>query len=319
MNDEPALPSCVSKTHGALEERLGHRPELLARLHHILDTLDQSVADGSDAHAAEERVSKELRQLGQEVLGHWAHEAAAHAQAQVRRQHPQAIQHGKKKLLQWQTTFGWIAVEETQWRLGRRGSVLRPFCTRAAVAPRGTSRRLQRVLVDFGAEESFARAVQRVREHYGVDAAWGRLRRHTLAHGAQMSTLVVPPPKAAAAVLVTQMDGSLIPIVAPAAHGADHRKGKQLHWREVRLCLAREKESATARYGATLGSVGVAGALWRQTALAAGLGESTRVHGVGDGAEWLTTQFQEQFGEQGAYLVDFWHVSEYLAAAAMVI
>lgn len=158
-----------------------------------------------------------------------------------------------------------------------------------------------------------------MREHYGVAVAFGRLRRHTLAHGAQMSALETPPPKSAAAGLVTQMDGSLIPIVTPAAHGADRRKGKQLHWREARLCLAREKESATARYGATLGSVNVAGALWRQTALAAGLGAGTRVHGVGDGADWLTAQFGEQFGAQGAYLLDFWHVSEYLGAAAAVI
>ena len=92
-----------------------------------------------------------------------------------------------------------------------------------------------------------------------------------------------------------------------------------LVWREARLCLAREKESATACYGATLGSVNVAGALWRQTACAAGLGERTRVHGVGDGADWLTTQFGEQFGGQGRYLLDFWHVSEYLGAAAAVI
>jgi hypothetical protein len=97
MNDEPAPLSPVSKTNRALEERLAHRPELSARLHDLLDTLDQSVADGSDAHAAEERVIEELRQLGQEVLGRWAHEAQAHAQGQVRTQHPPASQHGKKK------------------------------------------------------------------------------------------------------------------------------------------------------------------------------------------------------------------------------
>lgn len=197
--------------------------------------------------------------------------------------------------------------------------MLRPFCARAGVSPRGTSRRLQRVLVDFGAEESFARAVGRVREHYGVDVALARLRRHTLAHGARMSALETPPPRHPATVLLTQMDGSLIPVVTAAAHGADRRKGKQLHWREARLCLAREKESATPCYGATLGSVHVAGTLWRQTACAAGLGQDTRVHGVGDGADWLTTQFEEQFGGQGRYLLDFWHVSEYLGAAAAVI
>jgi hypothetical protein len=97
MTDEPTPPSCVSQIHRALEERLAHRPELRARLHHLLDTLDQSVADGSDAHATEERVIQELRQLGQELLGRWAHEAQAQAQAQVRTQHPQASQHGKKK------------------------------------------------------------------------------------------------------------------------------------------------------------------------------------------------------------------------------
>lgn len=97
MNDEPAQPSCVSKSHHTLEERLAQRPELRARLHHLLDTLDQSVADGSDAHAAEERVIQELRQLGQEFLGRWAQEAQAQAQAQVRTQHPHASRHGKKK------------------------------------------------------------------------------------------------------------------------------------------------------------------------------------------------------------------------------
>jgi hypothetical protein len=184
---------------------------------------------------------------------------------------------------------------------------------------RGSSRRLQQVLVDFGAEESFARAAHRVQEHYGVGVAEGRVRQQTLTHGAQMSALVVPPPSAPAQTLITQMDGSLLPIVVPPESGADRRKGKQLCWREVRLCLAREHESASPCYGATLGSVGVAGTLWGQTAQAAGLGARTRVHGVGDGAEWITNQFGEQFAGLGQYLVDFWHVSEYLAAAAVVI
>lgn len=210
-------------------------------------------------------------------------------------------------------------MEEAQWRLGRRGQVFRPFCQRAGIEPRGSSRRLQRVLVDFGAEESFGAAAQRVREHYGLEVAAGRVRRHCLAHGAHLSAVQRPPPQEKGATLVTQLDGSLIPIVEPSSRGADRRKGKQLCWREARLCLAREQGSVTPVYGATLGSVGVAGALWRDVATAAGLGAGTTVHGVGDGAEWITTQFQEQFGAQGQYLVDFWHVSEYLAAAATAI
>lgn len=210
-------------------------------------------------------------------------------------------------------------MEEQQWRLGRRGKVLRPFCVGAGVEPRGSSRRMQRVLVDFGAEKSFAQAAERVGEHYGLDVSVGRVRRHSLEHGAQLNGLPMPSPKDCAGTVVTQLDGSMIPIVKISEKSPDQRKGKELLWREVRVCLAREKESATPVYGATLGSVGVAGALWRQTAQAAGLGPNTRVHGVGDGADWITTQFHEQFGSQGTYLLDFWHVSEYLAGAARVI
>ena len=210
-------------------------------------------------------------------------------------------------------------MEEAQWRLGRRGPLLRPFCERAGVRPRGRSRRLQRALVDFGAEESFVRAAARVQEHYGLDVAAEVVRQQTLAHGAQISALKVAPPQRVAATLITQLDGSMIPIVVPPTTGKDRRRGKQLLWREARLCLARPQDSATPCYGATLGSVALTGQLWRDTAQAAGLGERTQVHGTGDGAEWILTQFQEQFGDQGAYLVDFYHVSEYLAAAAGVI
>ncbi|MCG3147018.1 MAG: ISKra4 family transposase ISTvi1 [Verrucomicrobiae bacterium] len=212
-----------------------------------------------------------------------------------------------------------MSVTETHWRLGRRGALLRPFCERAGVRPRGRSRRLQRALVDFGAEESFTRAAARVQEHYGLDVAAEVVRQHTLTHGAQLSALRLPARQPAPPTLVTQLDGSMIPIVVPAATGADRRRGKQLLWREARLCLARPKDSATPCYGATLGSVTSSGAMWRDTAQAAGFDAVTQVHGVGDGAEWILTQFQEQFGTQGKYLVDFYHVSEYLAAAAAVI
>jgi len=212
-----------------------------------------------------------------------------------------------------------LEVQEAQWRRGRRGGLLRPFCERAGITPRGRSRRLQRALVDFGAEESFARAAQRVQEHYGLDVAASAVRRQTLAHGAQLSALKVEPPKVAAHTLITQLDGSMIPIVVPPPHGQDQRRGKQLLWREARLCLARAKDSVTPCYAATLGGVVLTGAMWRDTALAAGLGPRTHVHGVGDGAPWILSQFQEQFGAQGDYLVDFYHVSDYLAAAAGVL
>ena len=42
------------------------------------------------------------------------------------------------------------------------------------------------------------------------------------------------------------------------------------------------------------------------------------LHAVGDGAPWIANQVDLQFGTQGSYLVDFFHVGEYLGAAASV-
>jgi hypothetical protein len=69
---------------------------VLERLHEIVDTLEQSVADGCDAHDAEDRVVAEIRKLGGTVLGQWAEEANAQIQQQVPGTYPRACKNGKK-------------------------------------------------------------------------------------------------------------------------------------------------------------------------------------------------------------------------------
>lgn len=96
MNDEHIKPTLTAPPRRPLEERLAHRPAVLARLHQLADTLDQSAGDNSTADQAEQRVSAQVRQLSLEVLEQWAHEANDHTQAQVKAQHPSAIRHGKK-------------------------------------------------------------------------------------------------------------------------------------------------------------------------------------------------------------------------------
>jgi hypothetical protein len=46
---------------------------------------------------------------------------------------------------------------------------------------------LQRVLVDFGAEHSFAKATERVREHYRIEVPVEAVRRYTLGHGVKVA------------------------------------------------------------------------------------------------------------------------------------
>lgn len=207
-----------------------------------------------------------------------------------------------------------MQLEEQVLRLGRRGVQLRPFCLDAGVRNRGYSQQLQRVMVDFGAEHSFAKAAQRIQEHYDIKVPVEAIRQHTLRHGRRIDQIPAPSDDGAK-ILVAQMDGTMIPVVQPGK-GADGRKDKQLFWREARLCLARSQDKAQAVYGSTLGTAETAGWVWREVALAAGLTQKSRVHGLGDGAPWIVDKFRDNFGQQGSYLLDFYHVSQYLAQAA---
>ena len=76
-------------------------------------------------------------------------------------------------------------------------------------------------------------------------------------------------------------------------------------------------------YGATFGTPRVVGLVWQQVAEAAGLGPDTKVHGLGDGAVWILKLFEELFGagkdSRATFTIDFHHVSDYLAAAALTV
>jgi len=128
------------------------------------------------------------------------------------------------------------------------------------------------------------------------------------------------PDRAGVRVLISEMDGSMLPVVEvaePVAGAApvDRRKTRQVSWKEARLALAHEPGSVTPIFGATLGSVEQAGERLAVCALEAGAGSRTRIHGVGDGAVWITEQMEAQFGSQVQYLVDFYHLCDYLSAA----
>lgn len=68
-----------------------------------------------------------------------------------------------------------------------------------------------------------------------------------------------------------------------------------------------------------MGSVDEAGEVLADCVRRAGATAQTHLHCLGDGAAWIPQQVQNRFGDQATYLLDFYHVSEYLAAAARKI
>lgn len=215
--------------------------------------------------------------------------------------------------------FGLIEVRDRVWCSQTR-SYVRPLPERLGVCARGRSRRLQRVLTDFGSEHSFVRAAQSVREHYGFEVGATAVRVTTLSHARrarkELEELYAEPfralPVQGTESVIAEADGSFLCTVRPGK-----RQGKRpREWSEIRLLAAQAQGSKTAVYAATFGSVQEAGRRWGHCARSAGWGLQSRVHAVGDGAEWIRLQSQEVFAEQGTFLCDFYHVSEYLGAAA---
>jgi hypothetical protein len=182
---------------------------------------------------------------------------------------------------------------------------------------------LQRVLTDFGADISFCQVPEKVKEHYGIDIAVGTIRRVTQRHArafyekAELREAQVM--EAGETVIIAEMDGGMVPVVECDRQALDKRKGKTLQWKEARICLAHRHGSTDMAYGGTFsGGVDEAGREFHHCAVAAGFNSGSSLHAVGDGAPWITDQIEEYFGAKGHYLVDFYHVCDYLAAAATV-
>jgi len=201
---------------------------------------------------------------------------------------------------------------------------VRPFCRAAGVQCRSYSQPLQRRMTDFGADAAFGQVPAKLKEHYGIEVPVSAVRSITEAqarhiHAQEQGQGQTTQLARGVAWVIAETDGSMIPLVdtaAPEAEGSDRRKTRQVRWKEARLSLAHAQGSVTPIFAATLGGPDAVGDQLLDCAIRAGLGQTSRVHSVGDGAPWIADQVQRVFGQQGTYLVDFYHLSEYLAAAA---
>lgn len=204
---------------------------------------------------------------------------------------------------------------------------IRAFSTSAQVCCRGYSSLLQRAITDFGAEQAFAQVSWKLQEHYGISIPTSSARIITQHHAHEIyerhekqETINRTGPSHT--VILAETDGSMIPMVRPKpmpedVKSYDARKHKEYFWREGRLSLAHEIGSVTPVFAGTLGHKEEVGKQLRSCVDRVGCNDNTKIHCVGDGAPWIANQVEEQFGTQATYLIDFYHVCEYLAGAAL--
>ena len=181
---------------------------------------------------------------------------------------------------------------------------------------------LERRITDFGADVSFCTVNNKLREHYGISLSESAIRSITLKHAekikniqeSELGTIKGSPKKC----IISETDGSMIPIVKTGDDKVpgDKRKKKSLFYREVRLSLAHETGAIAPIFSATLGDVIQAGDHLAHCVKRVGANDNTKIHCVGDGALWISNQIEEHFGISATYLIDFYHVCEYLSAAS---
>ncbi len=198
---------------------------------------------------------------------------------------------------------------------------IRPFSQSAGVKCRGYSLALQRVMTDFGSEESFSHAAERVEEHYGIEVPVSTLavttERHAQKVFADETIKDEVSNRPGKKLIIAETDGSMVPIVETDNTAVcDKRTTRKVKWKEARVCMVREHNKVNPTFRAVMGSVDKVGDLLLDGALAVGMGSKTKIHGIGDGAIWIKNQFDRVFSTQSSFLIDFYHVCDYLVLAA---
>ena len=77
--------------------------------------------------------------------------------------------------------------------------------------------------------------------------------------------------------------------------------------------------SVEAVFGGTFSGPDEAGEKLYNCVQQSGFTANSKVHAIGDGAQWIAEQVSQQFGTKGGYLIDFYHLCDYLSAAAKII
>lgn len=200
---------------------------------------------------------------------------------------------------------------------------MRSFSEPAEVSCRGYSLLLQRAVTDFGADISFERIPEKLKEHYGITIPISSAQKITERHAGiifeSQEIKTELPEREGVEMLIAEMDGSMVPIVEVGNNikeeSQDLRKTRSVGWKEARLVLVRDQRTIDPKFGVTMDTVDDAGDQLANCAISIGAGTETKVHSVGDGAGWISDQVERVFGSQASYLIDFYHLCDYLSAA----
>jgi hypothetical protein len=209
----------------------------------------------------------------------------------------------------------------------------------------GVSLGVERALVDLTTRMTFGDATESMREHHHQDIDRTKAERLTYAVAREAERYLAERrteakeqlrsgEKAGVEQLVFTADGGAVPVgtltrpkdgAGPKTEVRKLAKGKRtIAGREARFISAHEAGSTKGRvidcHIAPYEKPEYTGARMFATAVLAGLGDKSRIHGVFDMGKWIHSQFKEQFAAyEHSACADIVHVAMYLIDAGRVM
>jgi hypothetical protein len=238
----------------------------------------------------------------------------------------------------FKTLFGEVEMESPYLRSSQTGESARPMKDILGVEGEHYSEAVQRALVDFGSEKSYARAAVSFHEHYGWEIGRTTLRNRTLEAAQEAETYVDlrlqeatrPYGQALAAspgvdTMLVELDGCEIRTglyMTAAEAGVSDREPQERvrveNWRDVRTGLARPLDSPERLYVCRLDSYDEVCEQLFGVACAQGLTPLSQVVVPGDGAKGLREAVLVTF-PKAQYILDHPHLKSQLYDTATTL
>lgn len=241
----------------------------------------------------------------------------------------------KRSVIHFNTLFGPISLESPYLWKKHEGAT--PLCESMHITHHGRSEAVNRALSDFGSEESFGQAAKRFAEHYHyalhpstVSRVTKQIADEAFAYVERRFTDAVElGPQTAASgenveQLLVELDGCDIRTAVFVPRDQAHtttpaaqtpQKQKQVHWREVRIGLARPLDAGSSLYVGKKASYPDVIDDLVQAAVLQGMSSATQVIGVADGGIGLKEELERQFPGMH-FILDKPHLKNHLYETA---
>jgi len=291
---------------------LRSNPHFAQQMYAMTDEFRREVDSGMDANETETMLIESLQKLGNSMMHQWA-ETTQQTQVQKLKKEQKLHLHSKKEI-QWNTTFGTIEIMQQILRVPPKGKRIHPFRDYAKISHRCCSQNLTRRIVDFSAERSFQKTAEAIKEHYNIEISIHAIDHATdvVSKQAKQFNSSSPGSIKDADLLISEVDGSMIPVVEiDANEQGDKRKTRKCVWKEIRVSTVREPNEISCYYGVGVGEPFSIGCMMYQCCQFKGLTPATHIHAVSDGAKWIADQYEQHFGDQHTFTLDYYHACDY--------